>query len=781
LKAKMPGLCRACRCAIAPGQEISEHVFPGSDRKKWMCAECSGKYGRGELVWSTADRDIVPATPGAPLAADEYVTSPLDDVATPKQPKQSQQSQQPILLIQPGKFLEIIDARTDEVLWQTNMAGLQPGTDRYEMAWRARIEADAETNPAIADLLQKLKELGNPKQEGQQSKAPATDSKAAAGKPEPEPAADAADDAEPAPTPDASSDDEGDDMVRDSNPHDAPYPEPAPRQKSRGRPQKDPKFAEPISVQANIGEIPMSFDWELHQDDPVYSAVLTRSVYGGAVVQRTSVARSDRNVQEACDQLRQFVRDYQNGAAPEATGFSEIYRQLNDIESGTTGDVPRPKPSGGGEPTAEPSAEPAGDGGSPDQPSDAGKPIDPEKLREANDEIKARPDHPDNWREFLNGEAEQPEGSSEPEPPDAPADRQSDSSDVPRPTAGIEGILREMARQEATTVFEECIEGFATEIQKSVAEVAGAGAAVEIDEATVTAIVDERIRSITESMASETPPRRFVANPDGLAIETELPRHEVFPIVLDLASARVNILLSGPSQCGKTTLAEQVAHALGLPFYAASCSIGMSEASLKGRLMPTGAGPQYCEVPFMLAYRHGGVFLLDEIDAAPAEVLLVMNNALSGHHWFNDLLPEGEQRIERHPDFVCIAAANTFGAGANRMYVARQQLDFSTLQRFGFGQVTMDYSERIEAAITPHKELLTECLAIRKMIDKANKNTLAVRRGMTTRFIRDASRMLDFGWSLTACMHQFIIGWSADEIAAVFPVSHYLRRGTAGE
>jgi hypothetical protein len=40
--------------------------------------------------------------------------------------------------------------------------------------------------------------------------------------------------------------------------------------------------------------------------------------------------------------------------------------------------------------------------------------------------------------------------------------------------------------------------------------------------------------------------------------------------------------------------------------------------------------------------------------------------------------------------FVCIAAANTFGTGADRQYVGRNQLDESTLDRFRIGQIELD-------------------------------------------------------------------------------------------
>jgi MoxR-like ATPase len=53
--------------------------------------------------------------------------------------------------------------------------------------------------------------------------------------------------------------------------------------------------------------------------------------------------------------------------------------------------------------------------------------------------------------------------------------------------------------------------------------------------------------------------------------------------------------------------------------------------------------------------------------------------------------------IQRHPDFVAIAAANTFGRGADRQYVGRYQLDAATLDRFVM--LSWEYDSALESAI----------------------------------------------------------------------------------
>jgi MoxR-like ATPase len=239
--------------------------------------------------------------------------------------------------------------------------------------------------------------------------------------------------------------------------------------------------------------------------------------------------------------------------------------------------------------------------------------------------------------------------------------------------------------------------------------------------------------------------------------------HEKFAEILDLAAQRMEILMIGPAGCGKSHLAEQIAHGLGLRFGSISCSAGMSEGQITGRLIPTGDGGKFEYQPsqFVEFYEEGGVFLLDEIDAADANVLLVINQALANGHLPVPNRTDNPQ-AKRHPDFVLIAAANTFGNGANRMYVGRNQLDEATLDRFRIGQVVMDYDQDLEKSILADGDLLRRLWNIRKAV-----NDCQLRRVVSTRFIAKAATMQAAGWTSEKIVGQLVCGWTQDERSKV--------------
>jgi cobaltochelatase CobS len=137
---------------------------------------------------------------------------------------------------------------------------------------------------------------------------------------------------------------------------------------------------------------------------------------------------------------------------------------------------------------------------------------------------------------------------------------------------------------------------------------------------------------------------------------------------------------------GKTHAGEQVSEALKVPFYAISVGAQTSKSDIMG-YMHGGGG--YVRTLFREAYEHGGVFLMDEIDAGNSNVLIQINAALSNNYC---AFPDG--MVKRHPDFHFIASANTFGFGASRMYVGRNQLDAATLDRFAV--MNWDIDEDLE-------------------------------------------------------------------------------------
>lgn len=179
-----------------------------------------------------------------------------------------------------------------------------------------------------------------------------------------------------------------------------------------------------------------------------------------------------------------------------------------------------------------------------------------------------------------------------------------------------------------------------------------------------------------------------LTTPEGVKIDhDETLMHHAFPALMAAVNAGVNVMLVGPAGSGKTTAAEKAAELLETPFYftgALDTKYGLTGfIDAQGRVI---------ETPFVKAYRDGGLFLFDEIDGSVAGAILSFNAALANGHAD---LPSG--MVPRHKEFRCIAAANTFGRGADRQYVGRQQLDAASLDRFVI--LDWDYDTGLEAAM----------------------------------------------------------------------------------
>jgi hypothetical protein len=159
-----------------------------------------------------------------------------------------------------------------------------------------------------------------------------------------------------------------------------------------------------------------------------------------------------------------------------------------------------------------------------------------------------------------------------------------------------------------------------------------------------------------------------------------------------LASARVLIMLTGPAGMGKSYWSKTLAERLDLSFG----SIPMTEGATPSWLLGAQRLNGYGESQFLQIWRDGGVFLFDEMDAADPNMLLVVNDALANGVLHN---PVNGESYERHPDCILIAATNTLGTGADASYTGRNQLDFSTLDRWRMGRAFVGYSESVEDAV----------------------------------------------------------------------------------
>ena len=194
--------------------------------------------------------------------------------------------------------------------------------------------------------------------------------------------------------------------------------------------------------------------------------------------------------------------------------------------------------------------------------------------------------------------------------------------------------------------------------------------------------------------------------------------HEKFDKLRTCVEAGIIPMLVGPAGTGKSTAVEQVARAMGLPFY--TMNRIQNSFDLTGY---NDANGKYVSTQFYEAYTKGGIFFFDEIDASSPEALVTINTALAqGYMAF----PNG--LVKMHPDFKVVAAGNTYGKGANRQYCGRNSLDSATLDRFMI--IEWDYDRKLEAKIIKDKELLEFAWAVRDAVEVNRLQIIISTRGI---------------------------------------------------
>lgn len=177
-------------------------------------------------------------------------------------------------------------------------------------------------------------------------------------------------------------------------------------------------------------------------------------------------------------------------------------------------------------------------------------------------------------------------------------------------------------------------------------------------------------------------------------------RHIKYETIKRFLELSLNPLLIGEAGTGKTTVVKQVADDLGQRFETLSLTKQTSVGHIIGFKSVTG---DYIPTTFRDIYENGGIFLLDEIDAADPNTLLCLNTIDNGYVSFPD------KRVEGHKDFKLAATANPASEG--NIYTGRSKLDFASLNRFL--RVEMPRDSELEIALTSKETV--------KILDTARK------------------------------------------------------------
>lgn len=255
--------------------------------------------------------------------------------------------------------------------------------------------------------------------------------------------------------------------------------------------------------------------------------------------------------------------------------------------------------------------------------------------------------------------------------------------------------------------------------------------------------------------------------------------HHLLERIIRKALRHRNVMLVGPAGTGKTTLAQNVAEALNTAFGHISCTAGMSEGHVLGRMLMDG---RYISTPFIEIAENGGVFLADEFDASDPNMLVVWNSFLA-----NGILsvPNNTEKptLKRHEGCFFLACCNTYGTGNGSWeYTGRNQLDQATLDRFALSTIYVDYDDRLEELIlTGHKKrakkpkiyshdgsekaIETNLVALGNSLKKLRKEVAKnrLRRVVSTRLFAEGRKAVIDGDSVKQVLNDMTVSWQKNE------------------
>jgi cobaltochelatase CobS len=273
----------------------------------------------------------------------------------------------------------------------------------------------------------------------------------------------------------------------------------------------------------------------------------------------------------------------------------------------------------------------------------------------------------------------------------------------------------------------------AAELMQQAIQQLVSSSAPSLDETRVLELINEAI--------DKQAPRRVefvIPNLPSVVIDKQ---HYNFEKLIKIVSRRLNTLLIGEAGSGKSSAARRVAEVLGLDYGFISVGMTTTKTEFFGY---TDAQGRVVETEFRKRFINGGVFLVDEFDAGNPNVSIALNEPLANGF---AAFPDGV--FEKHPDFVCIAAANTYGNGATAEFTGRNALDKATLDRFTFLDWNIDND--FEKSIVSDHMWLDKVVKIRKAFKDLN-----IKQPVSTRAAIIGSTLLADGFNTSEVMEMTI-------------------------
>ncbi len=223
-------------------------------------------------------------------------------------------------------------------------------------------------------------------------------------------------------------------------------------------------------------------------------------------------------------------------------------------------------------------------------------------------------------------------------------------------------------------------------------------------------------------------------------------------------SARLPVILKGPTGCGKTRFVEYMAHRLKRPLVTVACHEDLFASDLIGRYLLMNDQTVWMDGPLTRAVRIGAICYLDEIVEARKDTTVVIHPLTDSRRTLH--IDKKGESIQAHPDFLMVVSYNP---GYQSVL---KDLKQSTRQRFVALEFQYPASEK-EADIVSRESGLTFDLSL-KLVQFAGKIRNIREHGLTegasTRLLIYAGKLIQHGVSVVeACRTAICLPLSDDQ------------------
>lgn len=163
------------------------------------------------------------------------------------------------------------------------------------------------------------------------------------------------------------------------------------------------------------------------------------------------------------------------------------------------------------------------------------------------------------------------------------------------------------------------------------------------------------------------------------------------------------------------------------------------------------------ETEIVKVFRDGGVILFDEMDDADAAILVKLNTMLA-----NRIIATPNGIVVQNENTYIVGTANTYGTGGDSVYVGRNRLDGSTLDRWRMATIRVDYDTELEEDMMKSylneddAKNLSEIVHTTRKIITENK----WRYICSTRFVEDSCKMIHNGYNVMFCLNTLMMSWN---------------------